>query len=415
MNICLSKKRYMMGEIVEGEVNDNDQNIPLEIFKVTKHFNFLIYQEIKPVSNRFSVNIDETGLYICRGCEPNTDIKAFSYGIDEETDVDTAIIKIYREREASFSREKHADEAGNKHFDIYMFCENINPKVDCEYNDVRIIPYNHYNQMGEYNFVNKFMEEYSITNDKLTELDCTERYSAVFKMDNVVAIDCNSAGKYAVDRMTVLLNLYAVQDMCNPRIIMSVVMDRDTKELYKHVNSPRFSGNLLQIGDYGETLLDWYHICVNNKQFRFLLSLARDAYSEMKADIKTYRLWLVLEYITFIFEIKGSKNENIIMKLVKERAPEYYKESLCNGLNMEQFLDVCLQRRHCCTHQGGCLVDSDGKCNSHLTHSSKRREVCRKYPVPNTSFMNDEICIRLEWLVKSLIFSSINHFKTLDD
>lgn len=408
MNICLTKKNYLLGENVEGRVEDNNRNIPFEVVKITKHFDYVLYPEIKPLDGRFSIRIDDAGLYICRGCEPYTDIKAFSYGINKETDVDNAIINIYREREKSFSREKYADECGTKHFDVYMFCENMNPKADCEYDDIRIIPYNHYNQMGEYEFVNKFMEEYSITNAKLSKHDYRERYSCVFKMDNVVAIDCNSAGKFATDRMKVMLNLYAVCDMCNPRVIMSVVMDRDTKELYNRVNATGFSGNLLQLGDYGDSLLDKYHACVNNKQLCFLLSLARDAYSEMMADIRTYRLWLVLEYISFIFGIEGSEHENAI-KLVQERAPEYYKDTLCNGMNTDQFLDVCLQRRNCCAHQGGCIVDLDGKCKSYLSHSQKRRELCSMYPVPDTSFMNDQICKELEWLVKSLIICAIDY------
>ncbi len=408
MRLYLSKKNYRLGECVEGEVTDIDTNNSIKVIKITKHYDYLIYTEIQPVDNRFSINLNDAGLYICRGCEDNTDMKTFSYGMDEEIDPDNAIVNIYREREKSVSRKKHADEGGNKHFDVYMFCENINPISSCDYDDVRIIPYNHYNQMGEFDLINRFMEEYNISKAKLSESDYTHRYSAVLIMENIVALDYNSAGKYATDRMGVLLNLYAVQDMCNPRIIASVVMDRTTKELYRLMYAQKYLGNLLQIGDYGEGILRRYQICVHDKQLIFLLSLARDAYSEPMADIKTYRLWLVLEYIAFVFDIDDGEREKI-RRLVKEKDPEYNEDTVCCGLDIESFLDVCLQRRNCCTHQGGCIVDSDGKCNTHLTRREDCRKKCSQFPVHGTYFMNDEICVKLEWLVKRLIFCCIDY------
>ena len=410
MNICLSKKNFSLGNTIEGIVTDNDWNDSIEVIKITKYFDYIIYTEIVLQDNLFSFNINDPGLYICRGCKPNTDIKAFSYGLDEGIDVDNTIMNIYKDREESFSREKYADEGGNKHFDIYMFCENVNPKADCEYDDVRIIPYDYFNQMGEFAFVNRFMKDYTVTNSILSEADYSNRYSAVLKMVNVVAVDQNSAGKYATDRMSVLLNLYALRDICNPRVIMSVVLDRDTKQLFKYVNYPKFSGNLLQIGDYGEAFLDYYHVCVQDKQLRFLLTLIRDAYSEMMADIRTYRLWLVLEYITYIFNYDDKLSEkDRVDKLIKEETPDYYNEPSCYGLKTEDFLDICLQRRNCCAHQGGCIAGSDGKCSTNLTKSKERREKCRPHPVQDTHFMNDGICQELEWLVKRLIYIAIDH------
>ena len=131
------------------------------------------------------------------------------------------------------------------------------------------------------------------------------------------------------------------------------------------------------------------------------IDVIRDAYSEMMADIRTYRLWLVLEYITYIFNYDDKLSEkDRVDKLIKEETPDYYNEPSCYGLKTEDFLDICLQRRNCCAHQGGCIAGSDGKCSTNLTKSKERREKCRPHPVQDTHFVNDGICRELEWLGK---------------
>ena len=66
MNICLSKKNFSLGNTIEGIVTDNDWNDSIEVIKITKYFDYIIYTEIVLQDNLFSFNINDPGLYICR-------------------------------------------------------------------------------------------------------------------------------------------------------------------------------------------------------------------------------------------------------------------------------------------------------------------------------------------------------------
>ena len=360
--------------------------------------------------------------------------KAFCIGNSSEL-ADASIRDIYYKvmdrREAVFSEVKGDIRNGTTIFDCYVFVKNLNVFSTTEYGDVSVIPYNKYKSLSEAKMIDAFFTTGDVLFDYSSSL--REGYAAVIYFKNIMADeDGEYAKKYALERATIIVNLFSISNHDNCQMI-AVVIKKKKENIYSiRIIDPIYQGNLLKLSDQGFTIRAVYDYLVNNdSNLNVYIKLFNEAVTENSIWASYFKFWVLLETMAEAYGTKGKNmtawdgtaiykkhekgqrkietNLESVVELIRIKFSNRYSRDFIKFPNtrinnVKDFISVCHKRRCCYAHSGGCNTNNPNLCNQKIECVR-----CRSCLPSKSGKFDDPVWSRLESLVRELIYMEIKN------